>query len=786
MFKITITVAFLLQTCVAAAGSEGIRRFTVKDDIGLTVFEDPYTGHSDPITFSPDNRYFAVLTNRGLLKLNRCESAIRIWSVSDVRRFLKERNRLRPSDPLWTVRLATSKYGPVITHVRWLKDSTGLAFLGKSENGLDRLFLADIKTKKAHALTPSGQHVTGYDVRDSTHFVYTVLSRESYQSIFKKPALEFPGGSAGVYLSDSALKEFVARDTPPAISLSEHGHSDLWACVDGRRYPIRDPHTNKLLTIFWEGQQALALSPDGHKVITSLPVENVPSDWEKRYPPPPDISPAWSWRIRAGHQDLSKDDLSTFNYVSEYALIDLSTGTINRLIGAPTGHVAGWWSFVLAGWSSDGKSVVFTNTFLRRNAQSDVKPERPCVAVVELSNSASASCVRSLQAQTDQGYTYITDAAFVGKHDDRVSVRHFSRPVIVWGSTTYSRSKDGTWAADPAGAASEPDLTVTVKQSLNDRQVLLAADKKSGAQQTLWDPNPELARVDLGEASVFKWTDKNGRDWLGGLYKPPDYVQGNRYPLVIQTHGFVQDRFNPSGLYTTGYAARELAAHDIMVLQIPDCSLVGTPEEAPCNVAGFESAAEKLSEEGTVDRERVGLMGFSLSGFYVSQAIAFSSFPFKAATVNDGTSISYWEYLSAGWGGGGDYPNSVIGAAPFGEGLQTWLKRSPGFNLDRARASLLIATNGAGHAYPAWGDYATLRALGKPVEFFVVNDCEHELTTPKARLASQGVNVDWFDFWLNGHEDPAPEKADQYKRWRELRELKDKSSQPPLQNRAAR
>jgi hypothetical protein len=28
--------------------------------------------------------------------------------------------------------------------------------------------------------------------------------------------------------------------------------------------------------------------------------------------------------------------------------------------------------------------------------------------------------------------------------------------------------------------------------------------------------------------------------------------------------------------------------------------------------------------------------------------------------------------------------------------------------------------------------------------------------------------VDWFDFWLNGHEDPDPEKADQYRRWRGL------------------
>jgi len=30
--------------------------------------------------------------------------------------------------------------------------------------------------------------------------------------------------------------------------------------------------------------------------------------------------------------------------------------------------------------------------------------------------------------------------------------------------------------------------------------------------------------------------------------------------------------------------------------------------------------------------------------------------------------------------------------------------------------------------------------------------------------------VDWFSFWLKGEEDPDPAKAEQYKRWRKLRQ----------------
>jgi hypothetical protein len=42
-------------------------------------------------------------------------------------------------------------------------------------------------------------------------------------------------------------------------------------------------------------------------------------------------------------------------------------------------------------------------------------------------------------------------------------------------------------------------------------------------------------------------------------------------------------------------------------------------------------------------------------------------------------------------------------------------------------------------------------------------------------MASQQGDVDWFDFWLNGHEDPDPTKADQYIRWRELRNLQEEN-----------
>jgi hypothetical protein len=54
---------------------------------------------------------------------------------------------------------------------------------------------------------------------------------------------------------------------------------------------------------------------------------------------------------------------------------------------------------------------------------------------------------------------------------------------------------------------------------------------------------------------------------------------------------------------------------------------------------------------------------------------------------------------------------------------------------------------------------------------------EHVITNPVERLASQGISVDWFRFWLQGYENPDPAKADQYKRWRELKKLQVENGQ---------
>jgi hypothetical protein len=70
-----------------------------------------------------------------------------------------------------------------------------------------------------------------------------------------------------------------------------------------------------------------------------------------------------------------------------------------------------------------------------------------------------------------------------------------------------------------------------------------------------------------------------------------------------------------------------------------------------------------------------------------------------------------------------------------------------------------------------WEWFASLSRLGKPVDMVAIQDGDHVLQKPWDRMISQQGNVDWFRFWLKGEEDQDPGKAQQYKRWRELRKL---------------
>jgi len=148
-----------------------------------------------------------------------------------------------------------------------------------------------------------------------------------------------------------------------------------------------------------------------------------------------------------------------------------------------------------------------------------------------------------------------------------------------------------------------------------------------------------------------------------------------------------------------------------------------------------------------------------------------------AASVIEGVNYGYWQFLLS-IDSGSDSPGSftdqskkTVDAAPFGAGLQTWFQHSPIFNLDKATPPLLMLETGPENVLGDWEPYAALYYQHRPVDLVLLQAGEHVQSNPQQRLATQGMTVDWYRFWLQGYEDPDSAKAEQYVRWHKLRDM---------------
>jgi dipeptidyl aminopeptidase/acylaminoacyl peptidase len=753
LIVVSVSLTGIAHTALTAQQAK--KPFTIADEIQIAHFGDPYYLQAEGLLFSPDGAYFAVDSERGHLDLNCVEDTLSFYRSQDAQNFLKHADDLEPPSPVWVLS-RSGKEGPIIRDWRWLADSSGVGFLELKTGGNQQLVLADLQKKKSELLTSATESVVAFDIRDRQHYVYTEVDareREKERAERRTAAMVGTGHS---------LFELILPDDPRTVKISSP-QNYLWAIVAGKRFQVK----HESAAVAPEGD--LVLSPAGESLVTKLRVLQVPVSWETLYPPP---FASDAYRITASQGS-----------VHQWVRINLQTGSIRSLTDAPTSDDAGWFAGGKASWSLDGKAILLPDTFIQ---SSDQLPSRPCVAVVDL-GSNKTSCVEMLKGHTEtgveEGYHRVNGTRFVKGNRDRVEVIFTSRDDQSIATTEYRALANGTWQiarqlkGDPK--TEQEDLKVTVKQGLNEPPLLVATNKQRS--RVIWDPNPQLKNIELTEAAVYKWKDNEGREWKGGLYKPRNYKTEQLYPLVIQTHGFAESEFRPSGVFPTAYAARALAAMGIMVLQVPigPCPVV-TPDEGPCVVSGYEAAVHQLALEGLVDPHRVGLIGFSWPCFHVMEALTTRSLHIIAASVTDGAMTDYFQYLLTEEGsdkGGSNLianqDDAIVGAAPFGIGLQKWLSLSPTFRLDEIHAPLLVFGEGPFGLLYMWGPYAALRYLHKPVDLIMLNTDEHVLTNPAVRMASQGGSLDWFRFWLQGYEDPDPSKIGQYNRWRTLRQLQE-------------
>jgi dipeptidyl aminopeptidase/acylaminoacyl peptidase len=759
------------------------RFFRVQDSIEMSTFVDPETRYGDgrdiDVKFSPDGRHFAVVTSRGIIRSNELESTLWVFDTEKVRKSLLSQEQGKSVEPRAVARFANGNNNAAISDIRWLADSKNISFVGESKGQGRRLYQAGAMGESVHPLTSKDVSVSRYEFLGGTG-VYAVASTNEDL----KQGLEGDAGNedvravTGVPL-DAVLFPNLYLDSP---ALKWH---TLWKIRDGNNLPIIDPHSGKTVRVIIDDGygNVLSLSKNGRSVIILRPLGRWDPEWNSYEPD--------TMHTKFHPEDSSEALLREWTKLpAEYALVDLTTGKSISLVNAPLAVLQGYGQPIKAVWSPDGREVAVTATYLPlTDVEAGERSRRntPCAAAVVEIQSLHVTCARFMSHSTDPKGLFLRDLSF-GKSDQEL-ILHLVNADNKGEQTELYEEDGGLWKKVPffsrrnseMGGSIEPlsendtetALSVFVHQGLNQSPALFARIAPGSVAKKIWDPNPQFAKMNLGEVSIERWKDPNGYAWVAGLVKPPDYVPGKKYPLVIQTHGFVEERFLTDGGYTTALAARPLAAAGIVVLQMPiNREHIGTAEEVPDQIVGFESAIDRLDSEGLIDASRVGIIGFSRTCYHVEGELIKHPMRFAAATLADGVDESYMQYMlnSVGKNGQATEQEAIYGTRPFGEGLREWLIAAPGFNLDKVRTPVRIeAVSGAESILEEWEIYAALVLQNKPVDLIYFPHGVHMLEKPLERLASQQGNVDWFRFWLKGEEDTNPAKQKQYVRWRKLR-----------------
>jgi dipeptidyl aminopeptidase/acylaminoacyl peptidase len=726
--------------------TEEKRPFEVHDSIEMAYFgtlnaSRPLELDDDGIV-SPDTRWVVKVTHRGILPEGVTEGTIWLFDAVALRRSVNDKTAKIPT-PTALVRVSAgvngidfvADRGRTISEVRWSKDSRSVTFLGRDGRENRRLYIIDLQTQKLAALSLETQDVVGYTTSSKGFFYLAAADRHEDQEWHSTgPGIPDIQAGTGLSLIHLLYPNFLGDGCCKPLKFS------LWQVTNDRAAPVVEAASKNPVEMFSHyGAQLLSLSPDETRLVTIAYDE-------------PEARP----------ESLLK-----------YRVIDLGNGAVRNLLDTPAApNEDGYDGRYRAVWSSDSQYLALT--VLGRvgaPAQKDDSPISCAVLVFDLSTLRTDCAMPPREAVQGALYT-----VYWSSPGDKLRIRYRKPYASLYDDEVVER-KHGIWKAVAKDLPPlDLPLQMTVTEGLNDPPVLLATDPKTLKSRVVFDPNPQLKDMQLVNVSVFEWKDTHGRTMKGGLAKPVGYVSGRRYPLVIQTHGFDPKKFFRMGYGETANAGRALTSRDIVVLQVgepfePYWRTWEAARENGTNV--YLAAIDQLAAQGLIDPKKVGLTGYSATGLFVSNALTRAPDRFAAAALSNtdpGSLTDYYtyiDYLRPDYARGD--ARVVADAKPYGEGLKLWMERAPDFSTDKITAAILLSPATPHDLITEWSLYAQLRDQGKPVDLLYMRSGQHNLAKPLQRFAQQEMIVDWFDFWLNGHENATPAKASQYVRWEKLR-----------------
>jgi Prolyl oligopeptidase family len=307
---------------------------------------------------------------------------------------------------------------------------------------------------------------------------------------------------------------------------------------------------------------------------------------------------------------------------------------------------------------------------------------------------------------------------------------------------------------------------------------LFALDLNGGASVRLYDPNEGLRRKGFPRVERLIWNNAEGMPTRADLVYPSSYQSHRRYPLVITQYvegGFLRGNTgdeNPifayaqSGFFVLSFKQTAPAPEK------PGLSYVERNRRAQQGRKWRKSIQDSLDvviqdliDRGLVDPSRVAYTGLSGGANQIDYALANGRRMAVAITSTCCSDPSSWVVDPL-------FPDSYelmdLENPVTDKSRSKWSEISPAMHVDDIHTAILanVAEHERFGFQPLW---ARMLNAHKPMETYIYAGENHVKFQPVHLAAIQHRNIDWLRFWLQGYEDAAPAKADQYARWRRLR-----------------
>ncbi|MEC9015720.1 MAG: S9 family peptidase [Gemmatimonadota bacterium] len=277
-------------------------------------------------------------------------------------------------------------------------------------------------------------------------------------------------------------------------------------------------------------------------------------------------------------------------------------------------------------------------------------------------------------------------------------------------------------------------------------------DRSSWIQ--LVDVNQQLRDVSFGEEVEINWTSTDGKTVGGVLVYPVGYSEGTRYPLIVAIHGGPasadQLRFNG------GYNAQVYAGAGYAVLKPNYRGSTNYGNAHRTDIVGdyftlgfddIMTGVDYLIEEGIVDSERMGALGWSAGGHWSNWILTHTD-RFKAISSGAGTMNWISMYAQSDVQRNRQF---YIGDDFLYENFDPYWDQSPLKYIADAKTPTMVHVVEGDPRVPSPQSvelHMALKKLGVPTELFMYPGRSHGIPDPRNRLVKAVSEMAWMDHYV--------------------------------------